>query len=70
MYTFAPLLVKLCWKSPYSYANSVHLCRAPRVIDLCKNECEVWVPKGVYLECGSLYTCLWIFHFLLTSVYQ
>ena len=50
MYTFAPLLVKLCWKSSDSSATSVHLCRAPRVIDLCENECEVWVPKDVYLE--------------------
>ncbi|KAM7242741.1 hypothetical protein CapIbe_007212 [Capra ibex] len=52
MYTVAPLLVKLCWKSPDSSATSVHFCRAPRVIDLCENECEVWLPKGVYLECG------------------
>lgn len=33
--------LKLCLKSSDSSATSVHLCRAPRVIDLCENECEV-----------------------------
>lgn len=57
-----------------NFAKSVHLRRAPTAIDLCANECQgiVWVPRRVRLEYGRgcLSLCLWMFHFLLPSVYE
>ena len=47
--------VKFRWKFLDSSANSVHLCRAPRNIDLCENEsghpkwCSLSVASVVYM---------------------